>query len=180
MRDNIAKTLVSSSLICSAIILTYLPSSSLFLKLLNKGEFRNEEVGARKCEDLWCKCCELLLISREYKFKNVNKTFTLKTPKSCNSFNVNYVLIYSGCLKKYIWETGVGKRRLSDRIRVNRQHIKQPEHQKLKVKEHTRICGRGSFKIFLFLQMHSNDTNLRRAYETKLQREYETKLDQLW
>ena len=74
---------------------------------------------------------------------------------------------------------GVGKSRLRDRVRVYRKHIKQPEHQKLKVKEHKRICGRGSSKIFVFLQMHSNDTNLRRAYETKLQREYETKLDQL-
>ena len=81
---------------------------------------------------------------------------------SCNSFNVIYVLVAcSGCLR-----------------RVYRQQIKQPEHQKLKVEEHIRICGRDSFKIFSFLQMRSNDTNLR-AHETKFQREYKTKLNQL-
>ena len=41
------------------------------------------------------------------------------------------------------------------------------------------ICERGSFKIFSFLQMRLNDTNLRRAYETKFQSEYKTKLNQL-
>ena len=82
-------------------------------------------------------------------------------------------------MKEYIGETGVGKTRLRDRVRVYRQHIKQPEHQKLKVEEHVRICGRDSFKVFPFLQMRSNDSNLRRAYETKFQREYKTKLNQL-
>ena len=52
-------------------------------------------------------------------------------------------------------------------IRVYRQHIKQTEYQELKVKEHLGICRRDSFKIFPFLQMQSNDTNLRRGYETE-------------
>ena len=62
---------------------------------------------------------------------------------------------------------GVGKRRLKDCVRVQRQYVKEPEHEKLKVEEHIRLYGRGSFKIFLFLQMQSNDTNLTRIYETK-------------
>ena len=98
---------------------------------------------------------------------------------SCNSFSVIYVLICSGCLKEYIGETSVGKTRLKDKVRVYRQHKKQPSHQKLKVEEHIQTCGRGSFKIFPFLQMLSNDTNLRKAYETKFQREYKTKFNQL-
>ena len=53
-----------------------------------------------------------------------------------------------------------------DRVRVYLLHIKQPEHQKLKVEEHIQICGRCSLKIFPFPQMQSNDTNLRRVYET--------------
>ena len=48
-----------------------------------------------------------------------------------------------------------------------------------KVGEHMRVCGRGSFKIFPFLQMRSNDKNLARAHETKFQTEYRTKLNQL-
>ena len=101
----------------------------------------------------------------------------LKTPISCNSSNVIYVFIFSGCLEEHIGEKGVDKTRLRDRVRVYMQHIKQPEHQN-KVEEHIRICGRGSFKIFSFLQMQSNVTNLRRSYETKFHREYKTKLSQ--
>ena len=56
----------------------------------------------------------------------------------CNSFDVIHVLICSGCSEEYTGETetGVGKTRLRDRVRVYRQYIKQPEHQKLKVEEH--------------------------------------------
>ena len=96
-----------------------------------------------------------LLLPKKHTFKNVYKTLTLKTPMSCNSFNVINVLICSAFLQEYIGETGVGKTRLRDSVRVYRQHIKQPEHQKLKV---IRICGRRSFKIFPSLQMQSNDT----------------------
>ena len=85
---------------------------------------------------------------------------------TCNSVNVIYVLLCLGCLEKYIWETGAGKRKLKDRVRVYRQYIIEPEHQKLKVEEYIRIYGRGFFKTFLFLQMQSNDKNLRRAYES--------------
>ena len=49
-------------------------------KLLTKMEFSNEEVGVRKCQDLRFEYCESLLLSKEYTFKNVNNTFTLKTP----------------------------------------------------------------------------------------------------
>ena len=87
-------------------------------KLLTKAEFSNEEVGFRKCQDLRWECCESLLLYKEYAFKNINKTFTLKTPMSCNNFNVIYVLIYSGCLGEYIGETGVGKPRLRDTVKV--------------------------------------------------------------
>ena len=37
---------------------------------------------------------------------------------SCNSFNVIYVLICSGCLEEYIEETGAGKTRLRDSIQT--------------------------------------------------------------
>ena len=99
---------------------------------------------------------------------------------SCNSFNVTYVLICLGCLEECNEKPGLGKARLRDRVRVYRQHIKQLEYQKLKVEEHIRICRKDSFRLIPFLQMLSNDTNLRRAYETKSQREYKTKLGQLW
>ena len=72
---------------------------------------------------------------------------------SRNSFNVTYVLICLGCLEECIEKPGLGKTRLKDRVRVYRQHIKQPQHQKLKVEEHIRICRKDSFKIIPSLQM---------------------------
>ena len=98
---------------------------------------------------------------------------------SCNSFNVIDVDVCSDCLEEYIREASVGKTRLRDTVRVYRQHMKQPEHQILKVEEPIQTCGSVSSKIFPFLQMQSNDTNLRRAKETKFQTEYKTKLNQL-
>ena len=38
----------------------------------------------------------------------------------CNNFNVIYVVICSGCLEEHIEQTGVGKTRLRDRVRVYR------------------------------------------------------------
>ena len=51
-------------------------------KLMTKAEFSNEEVGVKKWQDSRCECCESLSLSKAYTFKNVNKTFTLKTPMS--------------------------------------------------------------------------------------------------
>ena len=51
-------------------------------KLLTKAEFSNEEVGVKKYQDLRIKCCESFLLSKDYTFQNVNKTFALKTPLS--------------------------------------------------------------------------------------------------
>ena len=59
-----------------------------------------------------------------------------------------YVVICPGCLEEYIRETNLGKTRARDRVIVYIQHIKQPEHQKLKVEKHIAICVKGSFKIF--------------------------------
>ena len=89
---------------------------------------------------------------------------------SCNSFNVIYVVICSGCLEEYIGETEEGTSKLRERVKVYSQHIKQPEHQQLKFEEHIRICGRASFRKFPFLQMRSNDTNLRKPMKQKFKR----------
>ena len=55
---------------------------------------------------------------------------------SYNSFNVIYVVICFDYLEECTGKTDVDKTRLRDRVKVYRQHIKQPEHQQLKVEEH--------------------------------------------
>lgn len=146
-------------------------------KILTKAEFTNIRARVKQCGDPRCECCDVLLLSDRYTFKNTQKTFILKTEMSCDSANLVYVAICSTCKEEYIGETGVGKTKLRDRVRVYRQHIRQPEYQQLKVEEHLRNCGKGSFKIFPFLQIRSDNLELRKSYEYKFQREFKTSLN---
>ena len=89
----------------------------------------------------------------------------METYFSCDSYNLLYIIVCSRCGEEYTDETGIHKTKLKDRVRVYRQHIKQPEYQKPKVEEHLRTCGKGNFKIFPLLQMRSSGIHLRRSYE---------------
>ena len=83
------------------------------------------------------------------------------------------------CKEEYIAETGEGKTKLRNRVGVHRQHIWQPQYQKLKIERHLKVCGNGEFWIFSFLQMRSQDKCLRRSYETRFQQKFKTKLNKL-
>ena len=96
---------------------------------------------------------------------------------SCESSNVIYVVTCPSCGEEYIGETGIGKTKLRDRVRVYRQHIKDSSTAMLKVEGHLRTCGKGEFKIFPFFQLKTENTDLRRAYETKFQKKFKTKLN---
>ena len=87
-----------------------------------------------------------------------------------------YIYMYK---EKYIGETGEGKTKLRDSVRVYRQHIRQSQYQPLKVEVHLRVCSNREFGIFPLLQMHSQDTNLRRSYERRFQQKFKTKLNKL-
>ena len=93
--------------------------------------------------------------------KTFKITFKLKNRFICDSCNLIYLAICDTCKEEYIGETGEGKTKLKDKVRVYRQHIRQPHYQQVKVEGHLRVCGNGKFRIFPLLQMHSQDTNLR-------------------
>ena len=134
--------------------------------ILTSSLFTNKTAGVFKCSDSRCLCCQQILLEISYTFKNVGKQqFFLKTKMTCDSRNLIYVVIRPTCKEEYIGETGIGDSKLRDRVRIYRQHIRQPEHEKLKVEKHLRPCGKGNFTIFPFLQLRSNDTDLRREYE---------------
>ena len=153
-------------------------SPNLKINLTN-AFFTNKTAGVFKCSDTRCLCCQQLLLEISYTFKNVGKQFFLKTKMTCDSRNHIYVVICPTCKKEYIGETGIGDSKLRDRVRIYRQHIRQPEHEKLKVEKHLRTCGKGNFTIFPFLQFRSNDTDLRREYEDCFIEKYKTKLNSL-
>ena len=81
------------------------------------------------------------------------------------------------CGEKYIGETGLKKTKLWDRVRVFRQHIRNKRYQVLKVEKHLRTCGGGEFKFFPFLQIRSNNTDLRKAYEANFMKKFKVKLN---
>ena len=101
---------------------------------------------------------------------------------SCNGFNVIYVWICSGCLEKYIGETGVGKIRLRDRVRVYRKHIKQSQHQKLIAQEHIRIWERDSHILVSShaIKWHKFTKSFNKKKVSKFQKDYNIKFNQLW
>ena len=134
-------------------------------RIITNSLFTNQTAGAFKCSDSRYPCCRQLLLEISYTFKNVGKQFFLKTKMTCDNKNLVYVVICPTCKEEYISETGIGDSKLRDKVRIYRQHIQQPEH--------------GSFIIFPFLQLRSNDTDLRREYEDYFIKKYKTKLNSL-
>ena len=68
-----------------------------------------------------------------YTFKNVGKQLFLKGKMACDRRNLIYVVICPTCKEEYIGETGISDSKLRDRVRICRQHIQRPEHEKPKV-----------------------------------------------
>ena len=146
-------------------------------KILTKAEFTSKVQGVHKCGNKRCECCNCLLLGDSYTFKNTQRRFELKSYMSCDSSNLIYVIICPTCGEEYIGETGLNNTKLRDRVRVYRQHIRDPRYQVLKVEGHLRTCGGGKFKIFPFLQIRSNDTDLRKAYEANFIKNFKVKLN---
>jgi len=146
-------------------------------KILTKAEFSSKPATVSKCGDKRCECCNYLYLGNNYIFKNTKTQFTLKSPMSCDSSNLIYVVICPTCGEEYIGETGRNNTKLRDRVRVYRQHIRQPQYQMIKVEEHLRTCGNGKFSIFPFLQIRSDDPDLRKTYEKMFIQKFKVKLN---
>ena len=98
-------------------------------KLLTDAEFGEVLSVTFNCSGKRCECCNYGLINDRYTFKNVQITFKLKNRFTCDSFNLIYVVFLDTCKEEHIGETEEGKTKLSDRVRVYRQHIRQPQYQ---------------------------------------------------
>ena len=120
-------------------------------KLLIKAEFGEILSGTFNCSDERCECCNYLLINDHYTFENVQITYKLKNPFTCDNFNLIHAAICGTYKEVYIGETGEGKSKLRDRVRVYREHIRQLQYQKLKVEEHLRVCGNEDILVFPLL-----------------------------
>ena len=83
-------------------------------------------------------CCQYIKEGKEHIFKTVDKKFEIRVPFNCESKNLIYVVICSGCKEEYI---GQIQTMLKDRLNTNRQHIRQPELHQIDVEGHIRTYG---------------------------------------
>ena len=95
------------------------------------------------------------------------------------SFNLVYIVICYTCKKEYIGETGEGKTEIRERVKVYCQHMRQPQYEQLKAKQHLRVCGNSEFWIFPLLQMRSQNTSLKWSCETRFRQKFKTKPNKL-
>ena len=84
-------------------------------------------------------------------------------PFNCESKNLIYVVICSGCKEEYIRQT---QTMLKERLNIYRQHIQQPELPQIDIECHIRTCGGGNFKIMPFFAIRKDKKILREPYET--------------
>ena len=60
------------------------------------------------------------------------REFILKVHLIYESTNLVYIVICPTCNEKYIGRTGKEKTKISGRVRVHQQHIRQPQYRKTK------------------------------------------------
>ena len=84
---------------------------------------------------------------------------------TCEISDTKCVVICSTYNEEYIGESGEGKARVQERVRVYQQHIRQLQYQKCKCEEHFWTCGKGEFKLFPFSKLHSPNKYWREQYE---------------
>ena len=118
-----------------------------------------------RCNRPNCGLCSHLLEGNSFTFK-CGKTVTTKFDMSCDVKNVIYVIVCQGCQEEYIGET----QNLRERMRVHRQHIRQPETRTMHVSQHIDQCTQTQpkFKTFPIFKMTTTDTATRRSKEIQL------------
>ena len=124
--------------------------------------FSNSISGVRNCGKSFV-CCQYIKEGIEHTFKTVDKKLEIRLPFNCESKNLIYVVICSGCKEEYIGQT---ETMLKERLNTYRQHIRQPELQQIDVEGHIRTCGGGNFKIMPFFTIREDNKILRESYET--------------
>ena len=147
--------------------------------ILTNSLFTNKTAGVFKCSNSRCLCCQQLLLGISYTFKNTGKQFYLKTKMTRDTRNLINLVICPTCKEEYIGKTRTGDSKLRDRVRIYRQHIRQPEHEKLRQISILELVAKETSQYFRFLQLRSNDTDPRREYEDYFIKKYKTKLNSL-
>ena len=132
---------------------------------INKPTFKTTKCGKG------CFCCDYIIEDELFKFKNWRQPFVLK---SNFNWNLPTYCICSGRNKEYTGQIG---RQLKERLSINRQHIRQPEYEKIEVERHLRTCAKGIFKIFPFFKIKENNKILKECYEDHFIKKFKPELN---
>ena len=137
------------------------PSS---LKILLSGVIysNNKEPCSKKHTKTRSACLDYIKKGSFHSFKTIGDIFYIKEDMTCESSNLIHVVTCSTCSEEYIGETGEGKTRFCDRVRVYRRHIRQLQYQYLNCEEHFRARGKEEFKTFAFFTLHSKNKYLKK------------------
>ena len=143
-------------------------------RILCKSQYiSKDKIKVTKCGKN-CVCCDYICECTEYKFKHSEKVFKIRSPFSCISSNVIYIIICSGCQEEYIGQTS---RTLKERLGVYREAIRHPKYERLPVEKHLRECGKGKFNMFPILQVRKDDKLTRECIESKFIAQHKPKLN---
>ena len=134
----------------------------------NKPTFKTTKCGKS------CFCCDYIIEAELFKFKNWQQLFILKSNFNCETLNLIYVIICSGCKKEYIGQTGG---QLKERLSIYRQQIRQPEYEKIEVKRYLWTCAKEIFKMFSFFKMRENNKILRECYVDHFIKKFQLELN---
>ena len=90
----------------------------------------NTTQGVTKCNNEWCKICDIIIEGKSYTFKNPETKFKINKNLSCNSKNVLYIIECNKCKEIYVGWTLA----LNTRTPLHKSNIKIGENRKLKLK----------------------------------------------
>ena len=144
-------------------------------RILYKSSFSpsNSISGVKNCGKSLV-CCQYIKEGIDHNFKIVDKKFEIRVPFNCESKNLIYVVICSGCKEEYIGQT---QTILKERLNTYRQHIRQLELQQIDVEGHLRTCGRGNFKIMPSFAIWEDNKILRESHVKYLIEKFKPRLN---
>ena len=144
-------------------------------RILTSSTFlENITQGVTKCNNKWCKICDIIIEGKFSTFKNSETKFKINEDLNGNSKNVIYITECSKCKEIYRGSTQAFNTRTS----LHRSNIKITENRNLNVSKHLHECSWGEFKIMPIYQ-----TNNYMLVQIKVQKfidKFKPKLNKTW
>jgi hypothetical protein len=143
-------------------------------KIITKAEFKEtmKPPTVSKCNRPKCKTCINIIVGETFTFENGNK-IQINDEMTCTSRNLIYVLSCSNCNKNYVGETSD---KLSMRMNVHRQQIKDVNLRHLYVSKHIANCCQNNtdpnFTVMPILKIKKEDPDIRRFKENQIIKKY--------